>query len=251
MILLLAAMAVASAHLSDTGVSRPGDDPHVTPAILVFSKTAGYRHDSIEDGVRLLRDIAGEKGWSMDHTEDAAAFMTENLARYAAVVWLNTSGNILDEAQKAAFQAYIEGGGGYVGIHAASDTEYEWPWYAEMIGAHFLGHPEIQPAAIDVERHNHPATEMLPPRWERTDEWYNFRRNPRQRDGIRVLMTLDESTYSPGEGAMGRDHPIAWYRKMGDGRVFYTALGHTRGTYVEPLFQAHIAGALAWATGVE
>jgi type 1 glutamine amidotransferase len=230
-------LAVIPMLLAATSLAAP-------PVVLVFTKTTGFRHESIANGVRMLRELAAEDGFVIEHTEDPAAFTDERLARYAAVVFLLTTGDVLDPEQQRAFERYVEEGGAWVGIHAAADTEYEWPWYGELVGAWFASHPAVQPAAIDVADADHPSTAMLPERWERTDEWYNYRRNPREA-GLRVLLTLDESTYEGGEH--GEDHPIAWCHEVGGGRAWYTGGGHTRESYAEPLFRRHVQGGLRWA----
>jgi cytochrome c len=215
--------------------------------VLVFSKTAGYRHDSIPAGIETIKALGAEHGFEVEATEDAAAFTDENLAKYAAVVWLSTTGDVLDEAQQAAFQRYIEGGHGYVGVHAASDTEYQWPWYGSLVGAYFRSHPAIQEATVRVEDHAHPSTVDLPEQWTRTDEWYNYQDNPRS--DVHVLATLDESSYQPGDGAMGADHPIAWCHENSGGRAWYTGGGHTTESYSEPEFRAHLTGGILYAAG--
>lgn len=223
------------------------------PRVLVFSKTAGFRHDSIPDGIAAIRELGvvslagATPAFEVDATEDAAAFTDANLAKYAAVVFLSTTGNVLDDTQQAAFERFIRSGRGYVGVHAASDTEYEWPWYAKLVGAYFKGHPDIQKATVIVEDRTHPSTSMLPERWERTDEWYFFRDNPRAR--VKVLARLDETTYNPGPGAMG-DHPIAWYHEYDGGRAWYTAGGHTKESFKDELFRGHLRGGILWAMGV-
>lgn len=209
--------------------------------MLVFSKTAGYRHESIEAGTEAIGELI-----AADATEDADAFTEENLARYRAVVFLNTSGTVLDAGQKAAFEAYIRGGGGYAGVHCAAGTEYDWPFYGDLVGAYFDVHPEIQQATLLVEDADHPATAGLPTVWTRTDEWYNFRTNPR--GTVRVLLTVDESSYHGG--SMGADHPYAWCQTYGRGRSFYTAAGHTIESYADPAFRSHLAGGIRYAAGL-
>ena len=213
---------------------------------LIFSKTAGYRHASIPNGIQAISELAAENGFNADASEDSGLFTDKVLANYAVVIFLSTTGTILDDAQKAAFQRFIEGGNGFVGIHSATDTEYDWPWYGELVGAYFMSHPEIQPARIQVEDANHPSTAKLPSSWNRTDEWYNFRTNPR--GSVHVLLTMDESSYQGGE--MGIDHPIAWCHDVADGgRSWYTALGHTEESYSEPLFRQHLLGGIMTAAG--
>ena len=216
--------------------------------LLVFSKTGGFRHASIKDGKIGLQKLATEHNYLVDYTEDASVFTDANLARYDAVIFLMTTGNILDDNQKAAFERYIRAGGGYVGVHSASDTEYAWSWYGGLVGAYFdriHGHSKVMKATIHVTDRTHPSTKMLPMVWIRTDEWYNFASNPRGR--VNVLMTIDERTYKGG--TMGVDHPIAWYHEYDGGRAWYTALGHTSESYYEPLFLAHLWGGVIYAAG--
>jgi type 1 glutamine amidotransferase len=208
----------------------------------VFSKTSGYRHASIETGVRAIARLGRQHGFAVDATEDAVRFSSQELKRYRAVVFLNSTGDVLDAAQQAAFEEYIEGGGGYAGIHSAADTEYDWPWYGRLVGAYFASHPDIQPARLQVLDRSQPATSQLPATWQRTDEWYNFRTAPHD---VTVLISIDESSYDGG--AHGADHPMAWYHEMGSGRAFYSALGHTEESYDEPLFLAHLLGGIRYA----
>ena len=213
--------------------------------VLVFSKTTGFRHDSIPQGIAAIEALGAEHGFAVDSTEDAARFSDAALARYQVVAFLNTTGDILDAGEKAAFERYVRSGGGFVGIHSASDTEYGWPWYGQLVGTWFASHPQIQRATVHIANPDHPSTKGLPTAWERTDEWYNFRSNPR--GAVQVLATLDEATYSGG--AMGADHPIAWCHEMEGGRSWYTAMGHTQESYAEPLFRLHLLGGIESAAG--
>lgn len=214
-------------------------------SVLVFSKTAGFRHDCIPDAHACIQKICDEEKWTAAHTEDAAEFSAESLDKFDAVVFECTTGDVLNDAQQAAFEGFVKSGGGFVGVHAASDTEYEWPWYGQLVGAYFKGHPAIQPATILVEDRKHPTTKMLPEQWKRTDEWYSFRSNPRQK--VHVLAALDEKTYQGG--TMGDDHPIIWCHEFGGGRAWYTALGHVKESYTEPLFVASLKEGIRWAAG--
>ncbi|WP_395570405.1 lectin [Streptomyces sp. BK79] len=214
--------------------------------VLVFSKTAGFRHSSIDDGIAALRDLGAANDFTVDATEDAQAFTTANLARYKAVVFLSTTGDVLGDAQQTAFEQYVTAGGGYVGIHAAADTEYDWPFYEGLAGALFHSHPAIQPATVEVEDRAHDATAHLGGTWQRTDEWYNYRTNPRTT--ARVLASLDESSYSGGN--MNGDHPIAWCKDYQGGRAFYTGGGHTDESYTDPAFRRHLLGGIRWAAGM-
>jgi type 1 glutamine amidotransferase len=215
-------------------------------AVLVFSKTTGFRHDSIPHGIAAIKALGTDHGFAVDSTEDASRFTDTELARRKVVVFLNTTGDVLDDIQKAAFERYIRAGGGFVGIHSASDTEYQWAWYGRLVGAYFASHPEIQPATIRIEDAVHSSTRDLPTVWKRTDEWYNFRSNPR--DTAHVLVALDEASYSGGK--MGGDHPIAWCQTIESGRSWYTAMGHTSESYAEPLFRRHLLGGIESAAGV-
>jgi len=213
--------------------------------VLVFSKTAGYRHSSIAPGIAAIQALGAAHDFGVVATENANAFTAANLANFDAVIFLNTTGDILNATQQVAFEQYIQGGGGWVGIHSAADTEYAWTWYGGLLGAHFQSHPEIQQATIVVADQVHPSTDDLPERWVRTDEWYNFQTNPR--GDVHVLATLDESTYSGGVD--GFDHPIAWYHDYDGGRAWYTGLGHTDASYSEPLFREHLLGGIHYAAG--
>ena len=213
--------------------------------LLVFSKTTGYRHDSIPAGVAALTEIGASIGLDVDATENAGAFESENLSRCAAVVFLSTSGTVFDnDGQRAALESYVTRGGGFVGSHAASTTEYGWPFYGELIGARFMGHPPVQPATVIVEDGSHQATSHLEATWTLTDEWYDFADDPRPR--VKVLLSVDESTYEGG--AMGSGHPIAWHHEVGAGRCFYTALGHRIEAYSDPSFRAHLAGGIRFVS---
>ncbi|MFF8347912.1 ThuA domain-containing protein [Cellulosimicrobium funkei] len=216
--------------------------------VLVFSKTAGFRHGSIPAGIAAIQQLGAENDFDVTTTEDAGAFTDENLAQYDAVVWLSTTGDVLNDDQQAAFERYIQNGGGYAGIHAASDTEYDWPWYGELVGAYFSSHPQNQDATVKVQDHAHESTAHLPSRWDRYDEWYNYRTNPR--DTVHVLASLDETSYTAGSGAMGADHPIAWCQAYDGGRSWYTGGGHTNESYAEPEFLQHLLGGIQTAAGV-
>ncbi|MGH8167048.1 MAG: ThuA domain-containing protein, partial [Woeseiaceae bacterium] len=187
-VILLTAMVFGSSST----VARSAE-----PTLPVFSKTSAFRHESIPAGVQMLRELGEEHGFDIEHSEDAAMFGDEPLEKYAAVVFLLTTGDVLNDQHQRAFEEYIRNGGAYAGIHAAADTEHDWPWYAGLVGAWFENHPEIQDAIVDVTDRKHPSTDMLPLRWERTDEWYNYDRNPR--GFVHVLLTLDETTYEGGE----------------------------------------------------
>ncbi|WP_039831599.1 ThuA domain-containing protein [Nocardiopsis valliformis] len=218
---------------------------------LIFSKTTGFRHDSIPYGVALYEALAEEHGFETEHTEDADIFNPEDLARFDAVVWLSTTGDVLDEDQQAAFQEYVRNGGGYAGVHSASDTHYGWEWYGDLVGAYFASHPPgTQEAQVMVNDRAHPSTEMLPASWVREDEWYDFDASPR--GDVHVLAGLNEASYEDQvdpAGQMGFDHPIAWCQVYDGGRSWYTGGGHTIESYSEPEFADHLLGGLQWAAG--
>ena len=232
-------------------------------AILIFSKTNGFRDDAaIKAATLALIDICKRRGWSSVVTDNAAVFNVEQLRRFKAIVWNNTSGDVLTADQRAAFKAYMEKGGGFVGIHGAGgDPKYRWRWYVDtLIGAQFIGHPmgpQLQQATLHIEDATNPATRELGDTWVRTDEWYAFADDPRGK-GMHVLATVDENTYSPvmsllfihKDLRMG-DHPIIWLHCIGTGRAFYSALGHAASTYSEPKHLKLLEGAMAWATGLE
>jgi len=240
---LLAACAGRGALAQETPTAAPTPGE---PRVLVFSRTTGFRHDAIPVAVAAVERLGAESGFAVDATEDPAAFDDAQLAPYAAVVFLLTTGDVLDPAGRAAFQRYVEAGHGYAGVHSATDTEYGWAWYGGLVGAYFAGHPAVQPAVVRVEDAAHPSTAALPDPWARTDEWYDFRTNPR--GAVHVLLTLEEASYRGG--GMGADHPLAWYHAYDGGRAWYTAMGHTPESYQDPAFLAHLLGGIEWAAGM-
>ncbi|MEM7585512.1 MAG: ThuA domain-containing protein [Acidobacteriota bacterium] len=218
-------------------------------SILVFTRAEGFVHPSITDGVTLLTDLAMEEGATLDVTDETDVFTPAGLAAYDVVVWVSTTGDVLDAPEQAAFEDFIRAGGGYVGIHAAADCEYGWPWYGELLGnrAWFDSHPAIQTATLLLESPDHPGAGLFDDVDTFQDEWYNFRSNPRP--AVQVVQTIDEDSYDPGSGAMGDDHPIVWAHDFQGGRSFYTALGHRPATYSDIRFKEQIRGALQWAAG--
>lgn len=216
------------------------------PLILVFTKTSGFVHDAIAEGVHAIQLLGDKNGFKVDTTSNAALFSNSNLKQYQAIVFLNTTGDVLNEKEEQAFEKYIKNGGGFVGIHAATDTEYDWPWYGKMVGAYFESHPDQQEANLKVVDKTHPATSHLPNNWLRKDEWYNFKN---LNGSIKVLIQLDEQSYQGGKN--GSKHPIAWYHYYEGGRVFYTGLGHTKQSYKEANFLQHILGGIHFAMGTK
>ncbi|WP_428951566.1 ThuA domain-containing protein [Streptomyces sp. cg35] len=216
--------------------------------ILVYSRTTAYRHASIPYAVATLRDLGGAHGFEVAASEDPAVFERAGLAdRYTAVVFLSTSGDVLTPEGRARLAAYVDGGGGFVGVHAAACTEDDWPYYGALLAARFDRHPAYQPGRLRVADRTHPATRHLGDSWEFTDEWYDFRTDPRTDPAVRVLAYADESSYD--DARMGGDHPLIWCREQGEGRgrVFYTGLGHDASAYDDPDFRAHLAGGIRWA----
>ena len=257
---ILVALLVATGLAVPAGSAANASAGHPRFSALVFSKTAAFRHDSIPAGVAAIQRLGARHHFTVDATEDAAAFTDANLARYDVVIWLSTTGDVLTDPQQAAFERYIRSGGGYAGIHAASDTEYDWAWYGGLVGAYFRDHPgsvspQFQVATLKVLGRDTAATRPLPRRWDREEEWYNFRTNPRHT--VRVLTEVDERTYDPrgysepgGSPGMGRHHPISWCQPYDGGRAFYTAMGHKPEYYDDPLLLAHILGGIRMAAAV-
>ncbi len=216
------------------------------PKVLVFSKTMGFKHASIPAGIAAIQKLGKENGFEVDTTRNATFFNDEDLKQYSTVIFLSTTGNILDHYQEAAFERYIQAGGGFVGIHAAADTEYDWGWYNKLVGAQFLSHPSGTPEAdFIIKDKNFGATEFFTDSiWHRTDELYNYKNI---NEDVNVLMTVDESTYEGGEN--GSFHPIAWYHDFDGGRAFYTGGGHTDESFQEELFLKHLLGGIQYAIG--
>jgi len=214
--------------------------------VLIFSRTVGYRHDAIPAALATFMDLQVAGFYQAETAEDPSVFSAENLRRFQVVVFLMTTGDVLDADQQAAFEAWMNAGGSYLGVHSASDTEYDWPFYGQLVGSYFSQHPDIQQATVAIETPEHPAVAGLPSPWRRRDEWYDFRSNPRA--GVTVLATVDESSYSGG--TMGADHPIVWaHETAGGGRAFYTGMGHTKESYAEIIFRQHLLSALRWVGG--
>ena len=226
------------------------------PAVLVFSKTNAFRHeDAIPAANKLFEQMAKENGWGIYRTENGAAFNSEILSRFDAVIFNNVSGDVFTPAQRTAFKRYIEQGGGYVGIHAAGDNSHaKWDWYMkEIIGATFTQHtmdPQFQRAAVNVEDKGHPVTKNLPSSWQHVEEWYSFDRSPRK-GGANVLITVDEKSYRPvgmfGKDLKMGDHPMVWNRCIGKGRVVYSAFGHQADAFSNPQQVTLLGNAVRWA----
>ncbi|UFH54163.1 ThuA domain-containing protein [Spirosoma sp. KNUC1025] len=233
------AQTMAKRNAAAKATSVASENPVALNRVLVFSRTKGYRHASIPVGKLAIMKLGKENGFAVDTTEDASKFNEANLKQYGAVIWLSTTGNVLDDAQQAAFERYVQAGGGFMGIHAAADTEYDWPWYNQLVGAYFLNHPKQQNAEIEIVDKNHPATKMLPDRWKRWDEWYSYKSI---QPDLKVLGKLDEKTYEGGKN--GDNHPFIWHHDFQGGKAFYTGGGHTDESYSDPMFLQHILGGI-------
>ncbi|TAI47431.1 ThuA domain-containing protein [Flagellimonas allohymeniacidonis] len=237
---------VCCIHAQETS-STEQDSLKLPDFILVFSKTEGYRHQSIEKGVHTLRRLGRKNGFIVLQTETSEDFNPSNLENYKLVIFLSTTQDVLNAEQQRAFRSYIKGGGSFMGIHAASDTEYDWPWYGKLVGGYFESHPNdpnVRDAKIDVVNKNHPSTAHLSDTWSRSDEWYNYKNlNP----NITVLLNLDEKSYEGGTN--GDNHPIAWHHTFDGGRAFYTGGGHTEESFDEPDFKEHLLGGILWCLG--
>lgn len=223
-------------------------DLYAKPAkrILVFSKTAKFRHtQGIKAGKSALLQMGADNHFLVDTTEDAGAFTPANLKKYDAIVFLSTTGDVLNDEQQAAFEQYIRSGKGFVGIHAATDTEYDWPWYGKLVGAYFGSHPPgQQEAEFDVVDQNNIATRHLPAVWKKTDELYNFKWIG---EGLHVLIRIDENSYTGGKN--GNDHPMSWYHTYEGSRAFYTAMGHDEKSFADPMYLKHLLGGIEYALG--
>lgn len=227
--------------LSSCGNTRSGK-----PKVLVFSKTSGFVHSSIPSGIRAIQQLGEANNFEVDTTSNGAYFEEGTLKQYAAIIFLSTTGDVLDNQQEAVFERYIQAGGGFVGIHAATDTEYDWNWYGKLVGAYFESHPNGTPkATFTITDTRFKATDFFTETtWEREDELYNFKKiNP----DINVVMTVDETTYEGGKN--GEDHPMSWYHEYDGGRAFYTALGHTEASYSEENYLKHLLGGIQYAIG--
>ena len=257
---MVALAAVAALALAGAGCGPNREPPEPAPAassaataattapggfrVLVFTRTAGFRHASIEDGVTAIRRLGRRHGFAVDDTADPAR-IGQGLAGYRAVVFLSTTGDLLDPDQQAALERYLREGGGWVGVHGAADAEYDWPWYGGLVGAWFRRHPAVQRATVRPAPGASALAGTLPQRWQRRDEWYDFTADPRGR--VRVLATVDESTYTGG--GMGTGHPIAWCQEYDGGRAWYSAMGHTGESFREPPFLTHLLAGIRYAAG--
>ena len=273
-IISIVALFLAGAMLSACGGGGSNSDPAPGSAsssfrMLVYTRTGGFRHASIPNGIEAIQALGAANNFTVDATEDPAVFTDDSLRQYDVVGFINTTGEILDDTQQAAFERWVRAGGGFVGVHAASDCEYEWPFYGELVGAYFDVHPlpaiysggdfgnlGVQPGTFLVEAPEHPAVAHLPAQWMISDEFYSYRTNPR--DHVRVLMSIDEGSYlqdpntsilTPQEirsGTMG-DHPMSWCHDNLGGRAFYTNVGHDPAIYADPAYLQHLLNGILTA----
>lgn len=219
---------------------------------LLFTKTEGFYHESINEGVVALKKMAERNFFTVDVHEDPSKFNDKNLEQYQVVIFLNTTGNILNEEQQKAMEKFVQAGKGFVGVHSAADTEYEWEWYTKLVGRMFKIHPVIQTATLKLNDAKFPGMERVPATWQWTDEWYEYGED--KISGLKTLLTVDEKTFDPnvkwgekvGKG-MGDFHPIAWYHDYDGGRSFYTGLGHVPLVFSDPVFLEHLYGGIYWA----
>ena len=221
-----------------------------TPTVLVFTKTTGYRHHSIATGIRTIKQLGHDGAFQVVASEDSSMFRRNRLRDFQAVIFLNTTGDILNTNQQRAFENWYRGGGGFLGIHSAADTEYQWSFYGKLIGgAYFKSHPAVQKAMIHIQDAQFPATRFLPQQWERTDEWYTFRRAPNTTSGITVAA---EVRLHQNDGPKTKEmHPTIWYHTNDGGRMIYTGGGHTKESYAEPFFRAHLKASIQWVAGID
>lgn len=244
--LLFAYMLLATVLFLSCSIKKQSDT--TAKKVLVFTKTAGFHHSSIPQGIEAVKQICRENNIKVTVTDNSDSFTKDSLAVYSAVIFLNTTGDVLNNSQQEGFEGYIKSGGGFAGIHSAADTEPDWPWYIRLVGAKFAGHPNnpnVLKAVINITDTHFPATKDLSLRWERTDEWYNYSNISAD---IKIIATLDESTYSGGTN--GKNHPITWYHSFEGGRAFYTGGGHTEASYAEPLFLKHLTEGIKYAAGI-
>ncbi len=275
LVLLITALALAAIAFlfwsGAWGALFPSDEHETTPpdlpaelqqpAILLFTKTNGFRHvEGIEAGVKLFERLADEHGWGLYHTENGAVFNDAQLSKFSAVVYHNATGNLLNHEQRHAFKTWLINGGGWLGTHAAGDGSHQdWPWYMDnLIGADFTAHimgPQFQEATVTIEQPEHPAVHGLPKQFSHTEEWYSWASSPRAK-GFNILATIDEDSYEPYQKMFGNtrdlrmgDHPIVWTNCIGKGRSIYSTMGHAADAYDAPEHQRLLTDALAWAMG--
>jgi type 1 glutamine amidotransferase len=239
---LLLIFLFVQTHTAPTVV--PADSNSNQSKILVFFKTIPYFHESIPMGINAIRKLGEQHGFGVDATNIASDFTLNNLQQYSAVVFLSTTGEVFNTEQQTAFQSYYRTGKGFVGIHAAADTEYTWPWYNGLLGGYFGSHPsQLQNATLNIVDQNFIATKHLPKQWKRFDEWYNFQKT--HWDKVNVLITIDETSYYGGD--QGKVHPMSWYQNYDGGRSFFSQLSHQIDSYLDTVFLQYLLGGIQYA----
>ncbi len=243
--MVLSALACSCAWALSGNVQTPPPNPVAHRSILVFTKSAGFRHDSIPVGRNAILDLGIQRGWTVAFSEDGNIIDANRLKPFDAVVFLSTTGKFLDAKQEKGLVSFIHHGGGFVGIHAAADAEYDWAWYGQLVGAYFLSHPAQQDAVVKIEDTTDPSTQDLPNPWKRWDEWYDYKVSPR--DKVHVLASLEPTSYTGSK--MPGDHPIMWKHEFEGGRSWYTGMGHTKESYQDPRYLKMLAEGIEWACG--
>ncbi|WP_411029984.1 ThuA domain-containing protein [Spongiimicrobium sp. 3-5] len=230
--------------------------------VLLITETAGWHHASIENGIMAINELASTHNFEVKRQQNAIKITEDGLKDFDAVIFLSTTADIFDDAEQAIFEKYIQSGKGYVGIHAASDTEYDWEWYTQLVGRMFHIHPIQQTAKLQIIDHGFPGLEHFPEKLLWTDEWYEFSED--KVDGLHDLVFVDENSYDPKVTWKNRDmdkngkmvdrigmgmgtHPISWYHEFDGGRSFYTALGHIEKVYENQWFLDHLYGGIYYA----
>ena len=224
--------------------------PSDRTAVLLFSKATGFRHgESIEAGKKVFEDLAKKNNWFLYSTEEGGVFNPEQLAKFDAVIFNNSTGRLLSDDQQKVFQEYVENGGSLIGIHGAGDDSHHWVWYEQnLVGSLFSHHslsPQFQEAEITMDAvQDSLMSQGLPARWTHADEWYVFFENPRDK-GFNIIYTIDGEKINPDGNilftkdknfGMGKDHPVAWFRMTGKGRTFYTSIGHDATAWKQDAF---------------
>jgi len=219
---------------------------------LLVTITNGWRHESVHAGVLAIQQLGIKHFFDVVYFDDPKSFTDKNLEQYQVIIFLNTTGDILDSAQQKVMERFIRSGKGFVGIHSASDTEYDWDWYTKLVGRMFYIHPLIQTAKLRVPDPQFPGLDGFANGKLWTDEWYQF--GPETVQDLHYILAVDETSYNAkvnwgakkGEG-MGQLHPISWYHNYDGGRSFYTALGHLPTVFSDPAFLNHLYAGILWA----
>lgn len=219
---------------------------------LVFSdKSDKWHHPNVPVAKEAFEILSKKHFFEMTWVETNETFASQDFSAFDVIVFISASPCGLDEDKRKEFQEYVASGGGIVGVHfsfAFADSEYQWPWWEELVGNVFVCHPPQQSGIMTVEEPEFPACMHLPKKWLWTDEWYTF--NSPFPDHLNVILTVDESTYYPREeDIMGDYHPVAWYHQPGEARLFYTSLGHVTESYRDSVFLQHVYGGILWAVG--